>query len=171
MKNTVIGLLLLLGLSVGFPVTAEIKVGYVDSQKLVDLSGERQSILQKLQGEFTPIIKKLTSKQQKIIKIEEEFKKNQMLLSDQQRKKKEAELVRLKLDFKHAQESYQADVEIRRAEELAKLEAKVRDEKTRILKIIDAYAKEHNFDIILTEGVLFVADRVNVTADIRNLIQ
>lgn len=149
---------------------AEIRVAYVDSQQLVNFPGERQAILKKLQEEFTPVIKKLTSKQQSIIKIEEEFKKNQMLLTDQQKKKKEAELVRMKLDFKHAQETYQADVEIRRAEELAKLEAKVRDEKMRILKVIDQYAKDNNYDIILTEGVVFVSDKVNVTEDVKKLL-
>jgi outer membrane protein len=89
-------------------------------------------------------------------KGEEKLVRDAAIMSDTQRQSRERELVGLKRDIKRAKEEFNDDLNLRRNEELGKLQKLVYD-------TIVALAKEQNYDAILGDSVLYASDRVDLT--------
>ena len=73
-----------------------------------------------------------------------------------QRDKKQAELNKMERRFKRETEEFREDYNLRRNEELKVLQKVVRE-------AINEVGKENNFDLILTESVIYASDRANIT--------
>jgi outer membrane protein len=65
-----------------------------------------------------------------------------------------------KRDAKRAQQEFSEDFNVRRNEELGKLQSK-------IVEVIRSIAKEQNFDLLLTDGVIYASEQIDVTAQVQ----
>jgi outer membrane protein len=82
------------------------------------------------------------------------------LMTATQRADLEREFTARSREFRRAQESFTEDLNVRRNEELAKLQRLIND------AIIDL-ARDRNIDLILTErNVLYASDRIDITDDV-----
>jgi len=90
---------------------------------------------------------------------EERYNKNNAIMSEVKRKKAEEGIIAKKREFRFAQQSLKEDLQIRRKDEVKKLQ------KT-ISGVIQAYGKKKGFDFIFTEGVAYAAESVNITEEI-----
>jgi outer membrane protein len=77
-------------------------------------------------------------------------------MSETQSSKLERDVLAKRRDLKRSQEEFRDDLNIRRNEVLAKLQKDIYD-------VVVAFAKEQNFDLILTQGVVFSSAKVDVT--------
>lgn len=143
---------------------AELKIGVINTQALLQASPQAEAVQKKLRGEFEPRTVELKSRQEKLAKLQQEFQKNAMLLSEEQREKKERDLVAKGRDFKNAKEALEDDFRMRQQQELGKLQEQ-------LLKAVEQFAKRNKYDLILADGVIFASPAANVTEQVLNVLK
>lgn len=147
--------LLILGLSA--PIYAqEINIGFVDTAHLLKEAPQADAARKKLEQEFAPRDAKIVKMQKDLKGLEEKLTKDTAVLSGTERKKMKRDIISKKRDIKRAKEEFNEDLNIRRNEELGKLQKLVFD-------AIVTLAREKKYDAILGDSVLFASERVDVT--------
>ncbi len=134
----------------------EIKIGFVNSARVLQEAPQAERARVKLQAEFEPRDKKIAAMQKVLKKLEDKMSRDSAVMSDQLRKKREHKLLTLKRDLKRAREEFNDDLNLRRNEELSNLQQKVYD-------AIVSLAKEEHYDVILGDSVMFASKRVDIT--------
>lgn len=134
----------------------EMKLGFVDTAYVLKKAPQADAARKKLEKEFAPRETKVVEMQKQLKKTEENIAKNAAVMSEAERKKHEREILSLQRDIKRAKEEFNEDLNLRRNDELGKLQKIVFDAIVRV-------AKKENFDLILGDSVLFANKRVNVT--------
>lgn len=140
-------------------ISAETNIGFVDTARVLKQAPQAEQARKKLESEFAPRDKKIIEMQKQLKDMEDELSKNVSVMSDLVRKKKEREIISQKRDIKRAKEEFNEDLNIRRNEELTKLQKLV-------YETIVNLAREKNYDIILGDNVLYSSDRVDITDDV-----
>ena len=139
--------------------SAEIKIGVVNTARVLKEAPQAELARKKLESEFAPRDLKIVDMQKKIRQLEENLAKNASIMSEAKRKSLEREIISEKRDVKRNKEEFTEDLNIRRNEELNKLQKLVYD-------TIVNLAKELDYDIILSESVLFANKRVDLTEQV-----
>ena len=138
------------------PVAAETKIGFVDLAKLSENAPQIIEAQNKIDAEFSSREKELVSLQRKLAKLEETLSTDGDVMSTSERSKKEHEILGMRRDLKRSQEEFRDDLNIRRNDVLKKLQIDV-------FEAVTAFAKEQNYDLILSQGVVYSSDRIDVT--------
>ncbi len=151
----------LLLLAVGFfmslnAVAQEVKIGFVNSARVLQEAPQAERARVKLQSEFAPRDKKIVAMQKVLKKLEDEMSRDAAVMSETVRKKKEREILAKKRDIKRTQEEFNEDLNLRRNEELNNLQQKV-------YEAIVSLAEEEKYDVILGDSVMFASKRVDIT--------
>lgn len=134
----------------------EAKIGFVDTARVLKQAPQAEQARKKLESEFAPRDKKVIEMQKQLKDMEDELSKNNSVMSELIRKKKEREIISQKRDIKRAKEEFNEDLNIRRNEELSKLQKLV-------YETIVSIAREKNYDIILGDNVLYASKSVDMT--------
>ncbi|RRQ20048.1 OmpH family outer membrane protein [Thiohalobacter thiocyanaticus] len=137
-------------------VLAEVKVGFVNTSKLMEEAPQAQSASKQMETEFAPREKELISLQREIKQMEDKLARDGAVMSESERNKAERELLNQKRDLKRSQDEFREDLNIRRNELLSQLQKELND-------AIVALAKEEGYDLVLFEGVVFASDRIDIT--------
>ena len=140
-------------------MAAETIIGFVDTARVLKQAPQADKARKKLESEFAPRDKKVIETQKQLKDMEDELSKNASVMSELVRKKREREIISLKRDIKRAKEEFNEDLNIRRNEELTKLQKQV-------YETIVTLAREKNYDIILGDNVLYSSKRVDITDDV-----
>jgi outer membrane protein len=158
MKNKIaLFLALMLAASVSY---AELKIGFVNVPKVLEKSPQAEKAKQRLEKEFSPRDKQLVAQQQEIAKLEEKYNKDASVMGDAAKRKLEADILAKKREAIRAQKEFSEDFNSRRNTELQKLQ-------TRIIDAIKELAKEEGYDLLLTDGVIYSNDQIDVTAKVQ----
>jgi outer membrane protein len=91
--------------------------------------------------------------------LERTYQNDSAIMSADQKKKIEDELVQRKRKYQFDQQSIQQDIQKRRQQVLQELQ------KT-FSVVIRKYGKENGYDFIFTEGVAYASDEVDITSEI-----
>ncbi|HSH26378.1 MAG TPA: OmpH family outer membrane protein [Wenzhouxiangella sp.] len=137
-------------------VLAEVKIGFVNTVKLMEEAPQAKAAISKMEAEFAPREKELVALQRDIKQAEDKLSRDAAVMSDANRSKAERDLVSRKRDLKRAQDEFREDLNIRRNDELSKLQRRLYD------AIVDL-AKAENYDLIVSEGVVFASTRIDIT--------
>lgn len=158
MKKTLTGGLYIVLLLSGMAMASaqEMKLGFVDTAYVLKKAPQADAARKKLEKEFAPRENKVVDMQKQLKKKEEYVAKNSTVMTESERKKNERDVLSLQRDIKRAKEEFNEDLNLRRNDELGKLQKIVFDAIVRV-------AKKENFDLILGDSVLFANKRVNVT--------
>lgn len=139
------------------PVLAqEPKLGFVNTARILKEAPQADKARKKLEFEFAPRDKKIVAMQKRLKTLEDQLAKDAAVMSESARKKLERQIISDKRDIKRSKEEFTEDLNIRRNEELNKLQKLVYD-------TILALAKEKQYDLILGDSVLFASKRIDVT--------
>ncbi len=139
---------------------AELKIGFVNVAKVLESAPQAASAKKRLEKEFSPRDKLLVSQQKEIKKMEEKLTRDAAIMGASERGKLEMKIRTKIREIKRSQEEFQEDFSRRRNEELGKLQR-------RVFEAIKALAKEEKFDLLLTDGVIYASDKINVTGKIQ----
>ena len=139
--------------------TAQMKVGFVDTAKLMESAPQVKAAQTNIEAEFAPREKELVELQRKIRAQEEKLARDTAVMSESENSKLERDILAMRRDLKRSQEEFRDDLNIRRNEVLAKLQREIFD-------AIVAFAKDKKYDLILGQGVVYSSDRVDITDDI-----
>ena len=137
-------------------VTAEVKIGFVEIQKILKNAPQTVSANKKLEKEFT----KRTAKLKKAVKViqskETAFRKDSITMSDKDRAKKQKEIQSLKIDAQRTEREVREDIDLRRREEIAKVQKLVN-------VAVENVAKAQGYDLVLYQGVAYAGKKVDIT--------
>lgn len=135
--------------------TAELKIGYVNTEKVFRDSQLAVKAQKKLEKEFQSREQEL----QKLVKqardLQAFLEKEGMTLSEAERTKKQKDLANLSRDLQHDQRAFREDLNQRKNEEFAAVQERAR-------KAIMDIAEKEKYDLIL-ENVIFASPKVDVT--------
>lgn len=156
---------LLLGSLVWSPAAlAQVKIGFVNIIQVMEQAPQAEIAREALEQEFSGRDAKLTAERDAIVEMERKLQTDGEIMSTEQRDQLESDIGRRKLDFNRDREELKEDFDIRRNEELSDLQRVV-------YEVIVRVAKEENYDLMVTERVLYASDRIDVTTKILERLQ
>lgn len=135
---------------------AEIKVGYVQVDKILQEAPQTVETGKKLEKEFSPRSQELERMQKQIRDTETALTKDALTISETDRRNKERDVANLKIEFQRKQRELREDVNLRKNEELGALQE-------RINKAVDAVAEAEGYDLVIYGGVAFASKKVDIT--------
>ena len=138
---------------------AEVKIGFVEVQKILKNAPQTVAANKQLEKEFTKRTAKLKKVVKKIKDKESAFRKNSMTMSDDERSKKQKEIQALKIDAQRTEREVREDIDLRRREEIAKVQAQVN-------VAVEKVAKEQGYDLVLYQGVAYAGKKVDITSTV-----
>ena len=144
-------------------VHAEVKVGFVNVAKVLDKAPQAESARARIENEFAPKDRELLAQQKEIRNVEDRLIKNAAVMSASERTRQEGEIRALKRELRRSQDEFREDLNLRRSEELSKLQRKVTE-------VIQTLAKAEKYDLIVTDGVVFASAKVDVTDVVIDLL-
>jgi outer membrane protein len=155
----------LLLLALAFPAgAAEVKVGFVDVPSILDKAPQAEEARSRIEGEFAPRDRDLLAQQKELRTLEDQLIRDREIMAATERARVEREIRTMKREIRRAQEEFRDDLNLRRNQELGKLQQKVLD-------VIRDVAKGQNYDLIISEGVLFAGDRIDITDKVLSALQ
>ncbi len=151
--------LCLFGLMISGPASAEIKMGVVNFQKLLEDAPQTKTAMQALENEFAPRRRELLTMQNDIKARDEKLQKEGAVMAEADRAKAEKTLRDQQREFSRKAGEFQDDASTRRNEEIGKVQRYLVSE-------IQVYANAQGFDLVLGEGVFFAKGPLDITANV-----
>jgi outer membrane protein len=139
---------------------ADLKIGFVNIPAVLEKAPQAEKAKKRLEAKFSPRDKQLVSQQKEIQTLEERMTRDSSVMSDSERSNLERNILTKKRDAKRSQQEFSEDFNASRNEELGKLQR-------RIVEAIREIAKDQNFDLLLTDGVIYASDKIDVTAQVQ----
>lgn len=143
---------------------AELKIGFVNVAKVLEKAPQAAKAKSRLETEFSPRDKALVSQTKEIKALEERLNRDAAIMSEEERRRLEKDIIDKKRDAARAQQEFSEDFNMRRNEELGNLQK-------RIVEAVRALAKEESFDLLLTDGVIYANDSIDVTGRVQQKLE
>jgi len=154
----------LCGLVASGQASAEIKMGVVNFQKLLEEAPQTKTAMQALENEFAPRRRELLTMQNDLKARDEKLQKEGAVMSEADRAKAEKTLRDQQREFSRKAGEFQDDASTRRNEEIGKVQRYLVSE-------IQSYANAQGFDLVLGDGVFFAKGPLDITANVLAVLQ
>ena len=135
---------------------ADLKVGFVNVSKILEVAPQADVARKLIEEEFSPKDRHLIEQQKTLRRIEDQLIRDREVMTSSERVNLELQIRNMKRDIRRQQEEFREDLNIRRNQELGKLQR-------RVISTIRALAEAENYDLIISDGVLYASSRVNIT--------
>ena len=133
------------------------KIGFVNTARVLKEAPQAREVEERLKAIFEPREAQLKEERQEILALEEQLKTDAELSSNARRKLERE--IRLKVSqLKFLEQEFREDQNLRRNEEIRNLQ-KV------ISNVLRKQGDNGEFDLILTEGVSYVSEQIDITAE------
>jgi outer membrane protein len=140
------------------------KIGVVDPERVVEQSPQYDAARKALQDEVADRERALREQQAKLDELKKNLERDGPLMSEE-------EIARLQNDIrtrdrrvKYAKAEFQEDFALRQNELRTKLVQQVRE-------VVQEVAKELKMDLIVSEGVVYFSERVDISAQVIERLQ
>jgi outer membrane protein len=137
-------------------VYAELKVGFVQVDKILQEAPQTIESNKKLEKEFSSRTDKLKADVKILKEREASFSKDALTMKDSERGTKEKSLSQLRVDIQRMERELREDINIRRNEELGGLQEQIN-------KAVTAVSKAEGFDLVLYNGVAYANEKIDIT--------
>ncbi|MCC5856911.1 MAG: OmpH family outer membrane protein [Ectothiorhodospiraceae bacterium] len=135
---------------------AEIRIGFVNLGRVSAEAPQAEAARAKLEAEFAPRDRELAAEQSDIRALEERLNRDGAVMSEDEQRRLQRDVVSRKRELRRAQDEFREDFNMRRNEELSLLQRK-------IFEIIGAVAEQREYDLIVSDGVVYASDQVDIT--------
>ena len=142
---------------------AELKVGYVQVDKILQEAPQTAESGKKLEKEFSPRSQELDRMAKQIKDLEAALDKDGLTITEADRRSKERDVQNIKTEFQRKQRELREDINLRKNEELGSLQ-------DRINKAVQSVAKTENYDLVMYSGVAYAADKIDITDKVLKLL-
>jgi len=145
--------------SVPAALAADMKVGYVDLQKALNLSSAGKAAKEKMRAKFKDYDADVQKKQDELKKLKEELEKQAMLLSPEARAAKERDYQQKVKDYQRLTKDIQEELQQTDAE----FTRKILEE---IFKVVQNIGKQEGYTLILEKtesSILYASDGIDMT--------
>jgi outer membrane protein len=134
----------------------EIKIGYVNSERVLREATPAKAAQAKLEAEFSKRDRELADQAARLKAGADKLDKDGPTLAEAERSRRQRELVEQDRDLQRKRREFQEDLNQRKNEELSTVVERAN-------RVIKQLMESDKFDLILTEGVYFVSPRIDVT--------
>lgn len=145
-------------LSVGFFTGAnaqELKIGFVNTQKIFRDAPAAVAVSKKIEAEFSRRDQELQRIAKQLEVMQNKLEKDAVTMSESERRKQERDFSDLSRDFQRKQREFREDLNLRQNEENAAIIEKAN-------KAIKKLAEAEKFDLIV-QDVVWVSPRLDIT--------
>ncbi len=142
----------------GAVAAADLKIGFVDAVRLIESAPQGEESLQMLEQEFSPRDREIRQLRAELRDMEAELDKNALVMKQADVDQMQLELGALRRKIKRLQQEFKDDYNLRRNEELAKLQQIVTEA---IIEI----AESEGYDLIVQQAV-FASKAINITEQV-----
>ena len=139
-------------------------VGFVNISIVMQKAPQSISAVQRLESEFD-------RKDAQLLELEDDIRKGEILLrrssremDDDKRERLQSRIITMKRELKERREEFREEFNKRRTEEQSKIQQQV-------LEIIQDIAKSKNYDIVVSEPILYADDQVNLTEQVLDILE
>ena len=133
----------------------ELKVGYVNTQRIFRDAPAAQKAAKKLEGEFSRRDQDLQKMAKQLQGLRENLEKNSVTMAESDRRNKEKEFGELSREFQRKQREFREDLNLRQNEENAAVIEKAN-------KAIKQIAEAEKYDLVL-QDVVWVSPKLDMT--------
>ena len=137
-------------------VYAELKVGFVQVDKILQEAPQTIESNKKLEKEFSSRTDKLKADVKALKERESSFSKDALTMKDSERGTKEKSLSQLRVDVQRIERELREDINIRRNEELGGLQEQIN-------KAVTAVSKAEGYDLVLYNGIAYNSEKIDIT--------
>ena len=134
---------------------AELKIGFVNTERVFREAAPAKRAQQKLEREFSARNVELAKLEKQGRDLQVELEKDSVLLPEPARREKERQLADVSRNFQRLQREIREDLNLRRNEELAQVQE-------RATRAINQIAEAEKFDLVVQEAV-FASSRIDIT--------
>jgi outer membrane protein len=132
-------------------------VAFVNINRVMEQSPQAEASLSALEEEFAPRDAELVAERDALRRLQQRLERDTDIMGSEERLDLEREFRTRSREFKRAQDMFQEDLNVRRNDELARLQRLVHN-------VILEIAREQGVDLVVTERtVLFASDRIDIT--------
>ena len=139
----------------GFAGAVELKIGFVNQERILRESSPAKRAQDKLDKEFAPRRAELDRMEKQGRELEATLQKESVTLPEADRVARERQLAQIARDVQRLQREFREDVNLRRNEELASLQERAN-------KVISGIAEKEKFDLIFQEAV-YASAKIDIT--------
>lgn len=143
--------------------SAELKVGYVQVDKILQEAPQTVESGKKLEREFSPRSQELDRMAKQIKDLETVLDKDGLTITEAERRNKERDVQNIKIEFQRKQRELREDINLRKNEELGSLQ-------DRINKAVQTVAKAESYDLVMYSGVAYATDKIDITDKVLKLL-
>lgn len=138
---------------------AELKIGYINFGRLLEESPQARAAQQSLEGEFLPRQREVAAQQKSLEEKRDRIKREAAVMSEADRIKAEREVRDLELNVTRRFNELQEDLNLRRNEEVGRMQRA-------LLQEVQSYARANGYQLVVSEGVLFAAEALDITPQV-----
>ena len=135
---------------------ADLKVGFVEVQKILQEAPQTIEINKKLEKEFNVRSDKLKTDIKTLNDRQTAFNKDSLAMKDSEKESKVKGLDQLRIDIQRKDRELKEDFNIRKNEELAALQDQVN-------KAVTSVAKAEGYDLVVYNGVAYANEKIDIT--------
>ena len=134
---------------------ADMKIGFVDVERISRESAPAERASKQLEKEFAPRQQELQRREARIKELQGQLEREAMTMTESDRRAKEQELARTNVEFQRMQREFREDLTIRRNQEIQGL-------MERANRVIRKIAEAGKFDLVIQDAV-YRDPRIDIT--------
>ncbi len=162
-KSSVLALVATAAL-LSLPAHAELKIGVVDFNRLVEESPQGKALSDSLRNDVLAKQRELQTAAQSLQGKRDKLAKDRATMTADQVSRAEKDLRDGERDLARRQSEVQDDLNARRNEEVPKLQRTLFEE-------VRSYAKAQNLDLVIADGVIYAAAALDITPGVLQILQ
>lgn len=139
------------------------KIAYIDANVLVEKSPQSQRVEQELEAAFADRQRDLRNRINQFRVDQEDFEKNALLLSEEERAAKTRDLQAEQREIQRAQRDFREDLESERRTRIRELE-------TLISAVVLDVSRDGGYDLVVQQAV-FVSPDIDITDEVLELLK
>lgn len=143
---------------------ADTRIGFVNAGRVTSEAPQADAARANLEEEFGPRDRAISEEQETLRDMENRLNRDGAVMSESEQQRLQRDLVARQRELRRAEEEFREDFNMRRNEELGRLQR-------RIVETIDELAEAEDFDLIVSEGVIYASDRVDITDRVLERLQ
>lgn len=143
---------------------AEVKIAVVNVPRLLEEAPQAKNAMKQLQDEFAPRQRDIMKQQQDLKNKEDKLNRDSAVMAENERRNAEKDLREGQRDLQRKQNEYVEDLNLRRNEELGKLQRS-------LLQEVQTFAKSSGYDLVVGDGVLYAKEALDITPQVLSALQ
>ncbi len=162
-----VSVVLLLSAMMASPLAAaqtQMRIAVVNIPRLLEEAPQAKTAMQALQDEFAPRQREIVAQQKELKAKEDKLQRDGAVMAENERRTAEKDLRDGQRELARKQNEYVEDLNLRRNEELGKLQRS-------LLQEVQTFARGGNYDLVVGDGVLYVNESLDITPQVLSALQ